>query len=112
MSIAEQPLPACLTRDRLASPYFPSLSVAGLAAVAALAAVFMLTSFNRLNHTDLWCHVVFGSWMAEHHALAAVDPFTAGTSTQPVLQAAWLSQLLGYEVERLFGNEGLIFGHA
>jgi hypothetical protein len=83
-----------------------------LAAVAALAAVFIFTSFNRLNHTDLWCHVVFGRWMAEHQALPAVDPLTAEPTTIPVLQAAWLSQVLGYEVERFFGNEGLVFGHA
>jgi hypothetical protein len=109
---AKTPLPACLTRDNLTSPYFPNLSTGGLAAVVALAIIFLLTSFNRLNHTDLWGHLNFGRWMAEHQALPPTDPFAAAPASKPVLHAAWLSQLAGYEVQRWFGNEGLVFGHA
>jgi len=112
MSTADKPLPTCITRDNLTSPYFPSLSQAGLATVIALGVVFLLTSFNRLNHTDLWGHLNFGRWMAAHHALPAADPFAAAPAGTPVLHAAWLSQLAGYEVQRLFGNEGLAFSHA
>lgn len=104
--------PACLTRDNLTSPYFPNLSFAGLIAVGALGAIFMLTAFNRLNHTDLWCHLNYGRWMAEHQALPATDPFAAAPAATPVLQAAWLSQFGGYEVQTHFGNEGLALGHA
>jgi len=109
---AEKPLPACITRDNLTSPYFPNLSLAGLVAVIALGMVFLLTSFNRLNHTDLWGHLNFGRWMAANQALPAMDPFAAAPANTPVLHAAWLSQLTGYEIQRLFGNEGLAFGHA
>jgi hypothetical protein len=112
MSTTDKPLPACITRDNLTSPYFSNLSKGGLAAVIALGIVFLLTSFNRLNHTDLWGHLNFGRWMATHHALPAADPFAAAPANTPVLHAAWLSQLAGYEVQRLFGNEGLAFGHA
>lgn len=111
-SPGEQPLPACLTRDNLTSPYFPSLSVGGLATVVALGVVFLLTSFNRLNHTDLWGHLNFGRWMTAQHALPTADPFAAAPAAAPVLNAAWLSQWAGYQVQRLFGNEGLAFGHA
>ena len=112
MSTADKSLPACLTRDNLTSPYFPNLSRAGLAAVVALGLVFLLTSFNRLNHTDLWGHLNFGRWMVTQHTLPASDPFAAAPAATPVLNAAWLSQWAGYEVQRLFGNEGLVFGHA
>jgi hypothetical protein len=112
MSTAEKPLPACITRDNLTSPYFPSLSVGGLAGVITLGIVFLLTSFNRLNHTDLWGHLNFGRWMAVHHALPAADPFAATPAAASVLNAAWLSQWTGFEVQRLFGNEGLAFSHA
>ena len=112
MTTTNASLPACLTRDNLTSPYFPNLSFAGLLAVAALCGVFLLTSFNRLNHTDLWCHLNFGRWMAEHRALPAVDPIATAPSALPVLQSAWLSQLLGYEVQTRFGNEALALGHA
>ena len=104
--------PVCLTRDNLTSPYFPNLSFAGLLAIATLCGVFLLTSFNRLNHTDLWCHLNFGRWMAEHRALPAVDPIAAEPSALPVLQSAWLSQLAGYELQSRFGNEALALAHA
>lgn len=105
-------LPECITRDNLTSPYFPSTSSAGLYAVIALAVVFTLTSFNRLNHTDLWGHLDFGRWMVEHRSLPTTDPFAIAPADKLVLNYAWLSQVLGYEVQTHFGNEGLVFGHA
>jgi hypothetical protein len=104
-------LPDCNTRDRLTGPYFPDTSLATLVAVIALGLIFMFTGFNRLNHTDLWGHLNFGRWMAAHDALPATDPFAAHPAAAPVLQAAWLSQWLGYETQRLFGNEGLTLAH-
>jgi hypothetical protein len=105
-------IPKCLTRDNLTSPYFPNTSSAGLYAVIALAVIFTLTSFNRLNHTDLWGHLDFGRWIVENRSLPATDPFAIAPAERPVLNYAWLSQLLGYEIQTRFGNEGLVFGHA
>jgi len=113
MSAASTPeLPACLTRDNLTGPYFPNMSKATLYAVIALCAIFALTSFNRLNHTDLWGHVNFGRWIAEHQALPTADPFAAQSGSRPMLHSAWLDQLIGHEAQQLFGNEGLVFGNA
>ncbi len=106
------PLPACLTRDNLTSAYFPNTTAATLHAVIALAAIFALASFNRLNHTDLWGHLNFGRWIAQHAALPAADPFAAQSAGQPMLHSAWLAQLVGFEVQRAFGNEGLVLAHA
>jgi hypothetical protein len=108
----EAPLPECLTRDHLTGPYFPNTSLATMVAVIVLGLIFMFTGFNRLNHTDLWGHLNFGRWMATNHALPAADPFAADPAATPVLQAAWLSQWLGYETQQLFGNEGLALAHA
>jgi len=105
-------LPACVTRDNLTGPYFPNTSQATLYAVIALCAIFALTSFNRLNHTDLWGHINFGHWIAQHRALPTADPFSAHPGTRPMLHSAWLAQLIGHEVQQWFGNEGLVFGHA
>src|SRR2546421_443458 len=104
----EVALPDCLTRDNLTGPYFPNTSMAGLSAVIALAAVFTLTSFNRLNHTDLWGHLDFGRWMVEHRSLPVTDPFGAAPTEKVLLHSAWLSQIIGYEVQAHFGNEGLV----
>ena len=111
-SRAEETLPACITRDHLTGAYFPNTSLATLVAIIALGLIFMFTGFNRLNHTDLWGHLNFGRWMTAHHALPAADPFAAHPADAPVLQAAWLSQWLGYETQRLLGNEGLTLAHA
>ncbi|MGI8982906.1 MAG: hypothetical protein ACR2FY_27110 [Pirellulaceae bacterium] len=105
-------LPDCLTRDNLTGPYFPSTSAAGLYAVIALAVVFTLTSFNRLNHTDLWGHLDFGRWIVENRSLPVSDPFAIAPADKPVLNYAWLSQVIGYEVQTHLGNEGLVFGHS
>ena len=106
------PIPECITRDRLTSPYWPNLSFAGLASVVVLGLVFMLTSFHRLNHTDLWGHLSFGRWIVSHHALPASDPLTAAPSQIAPLHSAWLAQTLGHIVHELFGSEGLVFSHA
>jgi hypothetical protein len=111
MPHADVRVPECITRDRLTSPYWPNLSFAGLAAIVALGLIFMLTSFHRLNHTDLWGHLNFGRWIVTHHALPASDPLAAGPSAQSVLNGAWLAQAIGFEVQQHFGNEGLVFGH-
>lgn len=114
-SLSSEPsatLPACITRDNLTSAYFPNTTAATLHAVIALCAIFALASFNRLNHTDLWGHLNFGRWIAQHAALPAADPFAAQPAGQPMLHSAWLAQLVGFEVQRAFGNEGLVLGHA
>jgi hypothetical protein len=103
--------PACITRDNLTSPWFPGTTRALLFAIMATGAIFALTSFNRLNHTDLWGHLNFGRWIAEHGSLPTADPFASVQLNQPMLHSAWLSQLIGYEVQTHFGNEGLALGH-
>ena len=112
MNVMTRPLPACVTRDRLTSPYWPNLSVAGLHTLVALGIVFLLTSLHRLNGTDLWGHLNFGRWIVTHGALPAVDPFAAQASGLAVLHTAWLSQVLGYGLKRLAGHEGLVLAHA
>lgn len=112
MSTVEKSLPDCITRDRLTSRYWPNLSFAGLISIVALGLVFMLTSFNRLNQTDLWGHLNFGRSIVAHGALPATDPFAAAPSHSDVFQGAWLAQVIGFHVQRLFGDEGLVFGHS
>jgi hypothetical protein len=108
----ERNLPECLTRDRLTSPYFPSMTQGQLWVVTVLCAVFVLTSFNRLNHTDLWGHLCYGRWIAKHYTLPTEDPFGAINTSQPFVNTAWGSQLLGYYTHELAGEDGLILAHA
>ena len=91
---------------------FPGLSGAALAAVIALCAIFWITSLNRLNHTDLWCHLNFGRWIAEHGRLPGCDPFRPFDAPGRFLNVPWLSQLLGYAWHQTLGLEGLVLAHA
>jgi hypothetical protein len=108
----EQALPACVTRDHLTSRYFPNTSRGMLAIIAVLCGVFLLTSFNRLHHTDLWGHLAYGRWIAEHGTLPTSDPLGAHPNSQGFTNTAWLAQWLGYETHRVAGEEGLVLGHA
>lgn len=107
----ETEVPACITRDNLTSPWFPNTTKSVLFGIMATGVLFLLTGFHRLNHTDLWGHLNFGRWIAEHGSLPTADPFAATQVNQPMLHSAWLSQLIGYEVQANFGNEGLALGH-
>src|SRR5262245_53302538 len=84
-------LPACLKRDRLNTGYFAKITGAQLGVVVTLMAIFWWTSIHRLNHTDLWGHLSYGRWIAQHHSLPAIDPFTASPAPQQVVPTAWLS---------------------
>lgn len=109
---AHDNLPACLRRDNLSPEWFPASTRAQLALVITLCLVFVWTSFNRLNHTDLWGHLDYGRWMVEHRALPAMDPFAAQPSPQAFVPSAWLAQVIGYETMQKLGLEGLVLGHA
>jgi len=71
------PLRRSLARPEWRSEYFPNATRGHVAIVAAVCGVFLLTSFNRLNHTDLWGHLAFGRYIVEHGAVPTGDPFSA-----------------------------------
>src|SRR5262245_53166634 len=105
-------LPACLKRNRLSPDYVFPMTRAQLCLVATLCLLFAWTSFNRLNHTDLWGHLQFGRWIVTHGSLPAVDPFSAEPADAPMVPNAWLAQVIGYQTFAAYGLEGLAFGHA
>ncbi len=90
----------------------PGISRAGLAAVIVVSGIWLVTSFNRINHTDLWGHLSFGRWIAQHQELPAVDPFRPHVASEPVLNVYWLGQVLGYYCHEALGLEGLVLAHA
>jgi len=69
--------------------------------------LYLLLNYLPLRGTDLWGHALYGRWMLEHRALPAADPFLPLASGMPVLDAAWLSQVLFALVDRSFGAEAL-----
>ena len=101
-----------ILRPVIAEGWIPRISLGGLAVALVLCATWLATSFNRLNHTDLWGHLSFGRWMVEHHALPRCDPFRSFAEPERFLNVPWLSQLLGYLWYQALGAEGMVLGHA
>ncbi|MBX3415547.1 MAG: hypothetical protein KF708_22880 [Pirellulales bacterium] len=106
--------------ERAENAWVVRTSAGGLAVVATLAMVFLVTSFHRLNHTDLWGHLALGRWMVDHRALVnaetlhdlAAGVLDANASHKAVVNVPWLAQVLGYATYRLAGADGLALGHA
>jgi hypothetical protein len=105
-------LPACLTRNRLKSEYFPQFTRSQLALVITLGVLFFWISIHPLHPTDLWGHLNFGRWIVQHQSLPALDPFSAEPLQERWVPSAWLAQVIGYETFELGSYDGLVGGHA
>jgi len=91
--------------------FISGVSRSALAVVVALCAIWLITSFNRINHTDIWGHLSFGRWIVEHGSLPSVDPFRSCVP-EPIINIPWLSQVIGYTWHQALGLEGLVLAHA
>jgi hypothetical protein len=63
---------------------------------------------SQLSDFDLWWHLAGGRWIAEHHTIPRLDPFSFTSSPNEWIDLHWLFQLLIYGAYRLAGPEGLI----
>lgn len=64
---------------------------------------FMYLNYIPLFHSDVWGHVLYGQWIIENGALPAEDPFLPIAEGMPVVDNAWLGQVLLGGAERLAG---------
>ncbi|MCE9547971.1 MAG: hypothetical protein K8T25_21065 [Planctomycetia bacterium] len=90
----------------------PRTSRGTLAVVAALAGIFLATSFYRLNDTDLWGHLAYGRWIAEHHRLPSSDPMGVADAGRKLIDSSWLAQWGGYLWYQVAGPGGVQLVHA
>lgn len=84
--------------------------VAGFTAV--LGVMFWVLCYQPLYHTDIWGHLSFGKLITETGALPATEPFMPLAQGVPVVDTAWLSQVLFYAAEKKWGLSALQFLHA
>lgn len=82
------------------------------AILVGLAAVFWWYSRLPLHHTDLWAHLAYGRWICEHGSIPRTEPFLPLARDVPIVDTAWLSQVLLYQAERHAGLAGLQAAHA
>jgi hypothetical protein len=73
------------------------LSTPQVVAVGVVMGVFALASFFPLWHTDVWGHMKYGRWMAEHGRIPDREPFSPWwDGRQPFTQFYTLTQLAMY----------------
>lgn len=74
-----------------------------------LAIFFWRLCTRPLFHTDLWGHLSYGRWIWQNFALPATEPFLPLAQGVPIIDTAWLSQLLGFGIFSAAGPAGLQF---
>ncbi len=79
---------------------------------AWLGLVFLVGNWFPLRATDLWCHVGYGHWILDHRALPERDPLCPLATVTPLVDTAWLSQVVFALVERAGGVEWISHGFA
>jgi hypothetical protein len=74
------------------APYY--LRASHVVAAVLVGLLVFVYSLLPLWHTDVWGHLKFGKWMAEHHALPSTEPFSKFADKDiPYVNFQWLSQL-------------------
>ena len=62
--------------------------------IAGFAVLFMHQNYLPLFHSDIWGHVAYGNWILDHRTLPTEEPFVALAEGVPVVDTAWLGQVL------------------
>jgi hypothetical protein len=98
-------------RDPGRQPRFSTTRTTAVFAVV-LAGVFIYGAWRPLWHTDLWGHLAYGRLIWQTGALPTTEPLLPLAANVPFVDTAWLSQIVGYAVERSGGVAGLqvLFG--
>jgi hypothetical protein len=95
------------------TPEWFRMRPSGLLVVLALALTFVVLNLPglfpqfRLWHTDLWGHLSYGRWIAENRQLPQTEPLLPTAKGVPVIDTAWLSQLIGFEAMNYLGVDGI-----
>jgi hypothetical protein len=65
-----------------------------LLVMAGFALLFMHHNYLPLFHSDIWGHIAYGNWILDHRALPIEEPFVSLAEGMPVVDTAWLGQVL------------------
>jgi hypothetical protein len=92
-------------RDSLRLPR----AAVGLALFCATAMWFY--AGQPLHHTDLWGHLVYGRLISAARGLPATEPFMPLAAGTPIVDTAWLWQVVAYQTHAAWGAAGLQLVH-
>lgn len=77
------------------------------ACVVVLGVIFFYFCLKPLWHTDLWGHLSYGKQIATSHTLPTTEPLMPLSKGEPMVDSAWLSQLIGYWTISTLGFAGV-----
>lgn len=80
--------------------------------VLLLAPVFWFYSNQRLHHTDVWGHLAYGRLIWQTRSIPATEPFMPLARDVPLVDTAWLTQVVGYLAISRGGPAAIQFLHA
>ncbi len=80
--------------------------------VVVLGLLFLFFNLRRLWHTDLWGQLAYGRTIATAGTLPTTEPLLSLASGVPLIDTAWLSQVLGFLAIKQWGFTSLQFFHA
>lgn len=83
---ATQPFPAVHGRWKMELRY--------LLVISGFCAFFLYYAYMPLAVTDVWGHVAYGNWILDHRQLPTEEPFVALAAGIPIVDTAWLGQVL------------------
>jgi len=80
----------------------------GWLSVGALFALVTFSSSLEIKDLDLWLHLRMGEWICHHGFVPSYDVLSCTISGKPWVNHEWLFQVLVYQVQQLYGFDGLI----
>lgn len=101
---------ASMLEDKVPEHLKATATTAGFAVVLGLLFVFL--SFRPLWHTDLWGHLSYGRSIVATKSLPATEPLMPLAAGVPLVDTAWLSQVIGFEAMNRLGITSLSFLYA
>lgn len=75
--------------------------------VCLLSAMFCAFSHRPLWHTDLWSHLLYGEMIWQSKSIPSVETIMPLAEGTPIIDTAWLSQLIAHAVQESAGLAGL-----
>lgn len=93
---ADQPLGSGIDFTDPNSPLAPLYaSATGILAVALVGAMTVLYAVMPMQHTDVWAHLKYGQWIAEHREFPAHEPLSPFTDqSAEMYHQCWLGQVI------------------
>src|SRR5579863_9289445 len=76
--------------------------------IGILFALITFSSSMEIKDLDLWLHLKMGDWICHHGFVPDYDILSCTISGKPWVNHEWLFQILIYQVQKLYGFDGLI----